>query len=204
MILLTNKIAIRPKKVAVNWKPLAYRESTWQIYVYPSLTRSLSILFLHMLISTTRMHTVSRQFIPLIYGRMRIRVAEDRHQFRRDIRTETSWRRYAPRRRREKEYFLTSNLPSPFTSVKSCPRMLFTSFMFSQAGYPIHTTVLSRASSKQPVIPITRSTNTPYPSTWDTRNVDYVPQKMFWKWLCSRTPLIKLYDHPQNHIGVVV
>ena len=83
--------------LGVRWlrtrKPLAYRESTctnlsvscpYEIIVYSVLKH----------INTARMHTISRQFIPLIYRSLGKRI------------------------------FLKSNLFCPFTSVKSCPLVI--------------------------------------------------------------------------------
>ena len=54
-------------------KPLAYRESTCKNL---SISCPYEIIFYYVLkhINTTRMHTISRQFIPFIYGTLRKRI----------------------------------------------------------------------------------------------------------------------------------
>ena len=81
-----------PCKQELRWlrtrKPLAYRESTCTNL---SVSCPYEIIVYSKHINTARMHTISRQFIPLIYGPL------------------------------GKKYFPKSNLLCPFTSVKSCP-----------------------------------------------------------------------------------
>ena len=57
-------------------------------------------LFLFLNINTARMPTISRQFIPLIYGNLG-----------------------------KKEYFLKAHLLYLFTSVKSCPLVIFEKYI---------------------------------------------------------------------------
>ena len=92
-----------PSKQELRWlrtrKPLAYRESTctnlsvscpYEIIVYSVLKH----------INTARMHTISRQFIPLIYRSLGKRIVS-----------------------------LKSNLFCPFTNVNSCPLVILPVFI---------------------------------------------------------------------------
>ena len=74
---------------------LAYRDSKCR-NLSVTCPYQLTVYFVLKHINTARMPTISRQFIPLIYGHLG-----------------------------KKEYFLKVHLLYPFTSVKSCPLVIF-------------------------------------------------------------------------------
>ena len=83
-----------PSKQQLRWlrKPLVYRESSCtNLSVSCPYEKIVYSVLKH--INTTRVHTISRQFIPL-------------------INLMVLW---------EKEFFLTFDLLCPFTNVRSCP-----------------------------------------------------------------------------------
>ena len=92
-----------PSKQELRWlrtrKPLAYRESTCTWCTNLSVSCPYEIIVYSVLkhINTARMHTISWQFIPLIYRSLGKWIGA---------------------------YFLKSNLVCPFTSVKSCPLVI--------------------------------------------------------------------------------